>query len=260
MAKDPAFLFYPGDWQGGTMYMSHQVKGAYMDLMILQFNVGKFTLAQAEQVLSICFDVAWPMLKQKFVTDGEFFWNERLALEIEKRKKFTKSRRDNALGGKEGTKKSKASAEHMLQHMENENINEDEIKEERIEGIREEGEKLPVGIFPGPDEATIFELPMNQVEMAIQLIKVTKKVDVTEADIRQLFNIFKFQHFNGKKHYRNESATHAHFLQSLKYQSFQYGQRTTPAGSGRNAGATELAQSYAAGIGYKNGFNGSTNP
>lgn len=130
MAKDPAFLFYPGDWLSGTMYLTHEQKGAYMDLLILQFNCGKFTEAQAKQVLSICFEVAWPMLKQKFIKDGDFYYNARLESEIERRKNFTESRRNNASGTKKqkrlddnGSKKEEASAEHMLQHMEDENEN-----------------------------------------------------------------------------------------------------------------------------------------
>lgn len=122
MAKDPAFLFYPGDWQGGTMYLTHEQKGCYMDLLILQFNVGKFTVDQAKQVLSICFPVAWPMLVQKFKTDGTFFWNSRLQEEIEKRQNFTKSRRDNASQPRKPKKTPLAYAKHM----EDENINEDE--------------------------------------------------------------------------------------------------------------------------------------
>jgi len=126
MAKDPAFLFYPGDFLSGTMYMTFEQKGAYMVLLILQFNCHQFNEAQAKQVLSICFDVAWPMLKLKFKRDGEYFYNERLREEIDKRKKFTESRRTNAKGSK-STKKhedlKEASAEHMLQHMEDENIN-----------------------------------------------------------------------------------------------------------------------------------------
>jgi uncharacterized protein YdaU (DUF1376 family) len=116
MAKDPAFLFYPGDWLGGTLGMTLEQKGCYLELLILQFNTGKFTEAQAKQVLSICFTVAWPMLKQKFKTDGIFFWNDRLQVEIERRKNFSKSRRDNALH----PKNKKASAEHMHKHMETE--------------------------------------------------------------------------------------------------------------------------------------------
>lgn len=132
MAKDPAFLFYPGDWQGGTMYMTHEQKGCYMDLLILQFHVGKFSLAQAKQVLSICFDVAWPMLHQKFTSDGTLYWNSRLSEEIERRKNFTKSRRENA----KGTKSPKAYAKHKLKHMETEN------ETETISNYTEWGKKI----------------------------------------------------------------------------------------------------------------------
>ena len=43
MAKDPAFLFYPNDWLGGTIGMSFEEKGAYMELLIAQFNLGHMT-------------------------------------------------------------------------------------------------------------------------------------------------------------------------------------------------------------------------
>jgi uncharacterized protein YdaU (DUF1376 family) len=134
MAKDPAFLFYPGDWNLGTMHMNLLEKGAYIELLMLQFSRGKFTIAHAKHMLNGSFDLAWPTIKEKFQTDGEFFWNERLEFEKNKRAKFTKSRRDNALKEKEEIKPvikkrkkkstSLASAEHMHGHMENENENE----------------------------------------------------------------------------------------------------------------------------------------
>ena len=43
MAKDPAFLFYPNDWLGGTMGMTFEEKGAYMELLMMQFNRGHMT-------------------------------------------------------------------------------------------------------------------------------------------------------------------------------------------------------------------------
>lgn len=43
MAKDPAFLFYPNDWLGGTMGMTFEEKGAYLELLMLQFNRGHMT-------------------------------------------------------------------------------------------------------------------------------------------------------------------------------------------------------------------------
>ena len=120
MSKDPAFLFYPNDYLGGTMGMTFEQKGAYIDLLIFQFNNHQFTEAQAKQVLSICFASVWDVLKNKFIKDGEFYFNERLRSEIEKRKSFTESRRINALHPK---KHRKAYAKHMGNGNENENIN-----------------------------------------------------------------------------------------------------------------------------------------
>ena len=127
MAKDPAFLFYPNDYLGGTMGMTFEMKGAYIDLLIFQFNNNHFTEAQAQQVLSICFTRVWDMLKSKFKKEGEngqFYFNERLRIEIEKRKAFSESRKINAL---QRGKSKKAYAEHMGNENENENkdINKD---------------------------------------------------------------------------------------------------------------------------------------
>jgi uncharacterized protein YdaU (DUF1376 family) len=127
MAKDPAFLFYTGDFLGGTMGMTLEQKGCYLELLMFQFNNFHFTKSQAEQVLSICFASAWEVLKKKFKTEGEndeFFYNERLRFEIEKRKAYSESRRINALHPKKLKKKSKKDKKAYAQHIENENENE----------------------------------------------------------------------------------------------------------------------------------------
>jgi uncharacterized protein YdaU (DUF1376 family) len=128
MSKDPAFLFYPNDYLGGTMGMTFEMKGAYIDLLIFQFNNHQFTESQAKQVLSICFSSVWEVLKNKFKKDGEFYFNERLREEIDKRKAFSESRRINALHDKKPRKsKPKAYAKHMGN--ENENENKDKTKD-----------------------------------------------------------------------------------------------------------------------------------
>lgn len=120
--KDPAFLFYPNDWMGGTQWFTMEQKGCYLELLVLQFNTGKFTEAQAKQVLSICFDHAWETVKKKFTKEGEFYFNERLKYEIERRAKYAESRRNNGLKPKKtDTKKTEAYASSMLKHMGNEN-------------------------------------------------------------------------------------------------------------------------------------------
>lgn len=124
VAKDPAFLFYPGDWLGGTIHMTHLEKGCYIDLLMLQFNTGKFTEPHAKHMLNGSFSIVWETVSKKFKTDGVYFWNERLEEEKEKRSKFTESRRNNAFGEKKEVVYVEASAEHMHKRMEDENINE----------------------------------------------------------------------------------------------------------------------------------------
>jgi uncharacterized protein YdaU (DUF1376 family) len=142
MAKDPAFLFYPGDWLGGTMGMTFEEKGAYFELLIFQFNCGAFTEAQAKQVLGICSASVFTKVLQKFSKTGNLYFNKRLADEIEKRRSFSESRRNNAKS-KKSTKPKEKKSEAYAQHMEdenrneNENVNEDFIKKSKLEIFEE---------------------------------------------------------------------------------------------------------------------------
>lgn len=96
MAKDPAFLFYPGDWLGGTLGMSAQQKGCYIDLLILQFNHGHFTEQRALSVLREC-PGEWDEIKHKFIFANGKYYNERLEVEKNKRIAFSESRRSARL-------------------------------------------------------------------------------------------------------------------------------------------------------------------
>lgn len=124
MAKDPAFLFYPGDWLGGTIGMSFEEKGAYMELLMMQFTRGHMTSHMIGQTVG----QLWVKLQDKFVQDDKGLWyNRRLDEEKEKRKNYTGSRKNNLSGTNQHTKKDKVSVGHMTSHMENENVNEDSI-------------------------------------------------------------------------------------------------------------------------------------
>lgn len=116
MAKDPAFLFYPNDWIGGTMGMTFEEKGAYVELLMLQFNRGHMTKHMTERTVG----QLWVKIEDKFRMDKQgLYYNERLDIEKEKRKKFTESRRNNISGKNQHT----SILGHMTNHMENENIN-----------------------------------------------------------------------------------------------------------------------------------------
>lgn len=120
MAKDPAFLFYPGDWLGGTMGMSFEEKGAYLELLILQFNRGHMTKHMMGQTVGHLLDT----LLVKFEHDGQGkYFNARLEEEKIKRQNFVKSRKNNRKGVNQHTKPHLKTGGHMTKHMENENEN-----------------------------------------------------------------------------------------------------------------------------------------
>lgn len=124
MAKDPAFLFYPNDWLGGTLGMTFEEKGAYMELLMLQFNRGHMTSHMMGHMVGQNLD----KLLHKFTKDENgLYYNVRLDEEKEKRKTFTASRRNNITGTNQHTKnnhkKEGHKGGHMSSHMENENNN-----------------------------------------------------------------------------------------------------------------------------------------
>lgn len=99
MAKDPAFLFYPNDWSGGTMILNRHQKGCYLDLLIAQFNNGPLSLESIKTLLGQD-QAVWTVLSSKFKQDsaGNYF-NERLAAEVEKRRAFSEKQKINGMKG-----------------------------------------------------------------------------------------------------------------------------------------------------------------
>jgi hypothetical protein len=130
MAKDPAFLFYPGDYVSGTMGMTFEEKGAYMDLLMLQFNRGHMNTHMIQHTVGHL----WDQVKCKFIQDNEGLWyNVRLDVEKEKRKTFTESRRNN-IKPKNKPKVEPSYETHMQPHMDShmENVNIDINKDINI--------------------------------------------------------------------------------------------------------------------------------
>jgi uncharacterized protein YdaU (DUF1376 family) len=106
MAKDPAFLFYFRDFLVGTEFMSPEEVGHYIRILCHMADKGRLTLKHMQ---SIC-KAYGPAheLHNHFKTDeNELFYNERLESELEKRRNYTQSRRENA------SHAHKAYAQHM---------------------------------------------------------------------------------------------------------------------------------------------------
>ncbi len=103
MAKDPRFNFYPDNWAGGTKRMNFMQKGAYMELLMLNFycltdGLPGFTEQEAVSALAsaAAYTELWNFLKPKFKTEGEYFYSERLRKEFHKSKKSSEEQTTRA--------------------------------------------------------------------------------------------------------------------------------------------------------------------
>jgi len=149
--KDPAFLFYSSDFLTGTMLLNMEQKGKYITLLCLQHNKGKLT---EKDMLSICGSYDADVFA-KFTKDEEgYFFNERLSIEIQKRKAYSESRRNNRIK-KDVSNISKTYVSHMENENENinENINKDEIVIEDANKKKTTRKK-----FVKPDENDVYNL------------------------------------------------------------------------------------------------------
>ena len=120
--KDPAVLFYTGDFLIGVVDLTMEERGQYITLLCLQHQKGhlpkKIIIANIPNIS--------PDVLAKFEQDenGAFF-NTRMDVESEKRRKFVETRRKNgALGGR--TKKTDRLTDRFLLGLAKENLTENE--------------------------------------------------------------------------------------------------------------------------------------
>lgn len=137
MSKDPAFLFYPGDYLRDTQTLSENAQVAYDRIMCehmrnicisqrqLNFFIKRLNNDEKDEI---------NFLLKKI--DGGFCI-EWVAESIVQRRKYSESRRNNR-SGKTKKKQNNISKTHD-QHMENESVNEIEVKDVII--INNENEK-----------------------------------------------------------------------------------------------------------------------
>lgn len=130
MGKDPAFMFYSGDFLVGTMTMSFEDRGKYITILSYMHQNGRIS----EETIRLLVGSVSDMLRLKFSQDKDGNWfNNRLESEIEKRKNFVSSRQENGKKGgrppkikEKSNKKTYAKPKQNLP--EDDNINENIIK------------------------------------------------------------------------------------------------------------------------------------
>ena len=110
------------------MGMTFEEKGAYMELLMMQFNQGHMEAHMVGRMVG----QIWDKIRHKFIQDESGKWfNERLELEQKKRKEFTLSRKNNLSGKNQHSKKTKKRG-HTTPHMEDEDGNENRSKKGKL--------------------------------------------------------------------------------------------------------------------------------
>ena len=156
MSKDPAFLFYSSDFLTGTMFMDNEQVGKFIRLMCAQHQKGRLT---EKDMLKICVTHDEDIFS-KFAVDGAgLYYNERLEQEVEKRKAYSESRRNNRKKKEDMIDTSLS----YVQHMENENENENIIDNVVIDKPIEEKPKRFVKPTIEQLEAYMEERGMNNI-------------------------------------------------------------------------------------------------
>jgi uncharacterized protein YdaU (DUF1376 family) len=254
MAKDPAFLFYPNDYLGGTTGMTLEEKGAYMELLVMQFNKGGFTKEQAKKLLNGHFEHLWEVLSEKFVEiEGKFF-NERLEKEKNKRNAFVE--KQTSIGKKGGRpKKTQTKPKTNPNHNPNKTIfineNENDNKDNNL-GKSENPLKTEKNNFPFPTPEDVKNLPKPKINSTIEILKITAQVTLKEPDVLIMWDAFKHQNLTGKRYYLDEDAVESHFMNWIKKTDFKkiqnHGSFKTPKNS-KSAGTYELLSDIKSNIG-----------
>lgn len=185
MAKDPAFLFYPGDFTTGTQFLNDEQVGKYIRLLMAQHQLGHL---EEKHMIMICKTYDKDVFNKFDKDNNGLYYNKRLEDEIVKRKKYTESRSKN--------RSSKNNISNTYdKHMENRNKDIDIV-------IKEVGN----GIF--------FEIS-NKLEKSLPIEYVIKNHQVLiESSIMTLgFGKVKFEEF--KKEFNNKYPSGSVFKDSM---------------------------------------------
>lgn len=205
--KDPAFLFYSSDFLNGVSDLTMEERGQYITLLCLQHQKGE--LSDKTIRLSVG-SVSVDVLNKFSKNEAGNFYQKRLSDEIEKRKKFTESRRTNGSRGGRPPKDKKPSGFIMDNLMED--INENDSKEDLQEIKLNKN-----GFFLNqlPKEKLLSEMDIGKV---IQFIRIKTKTDIDEMFVSENWEAFKIDNFEKKEWKNNFEDVVSHFRNSLKIQ------------------------------------------
>ena len=130
MSKDPAILFYTGDFLNGCTDLTFEERGQYITLLCLQHQKGHLS----EKTIRLTVGSVSVDVLKKFIKDEESnYYNDRMDEEIKKRQHFLDTRYFN---GKKGGRPSKPNRKPNKEPTENLSENEDENEDTNNKGAK----------------------------------------------------------------------------------------------------------------------------
>lgn len=196
MARDPAFLFYPSDFLTGVTFLTDEEVGKYIRLLCLIHQHGRLD----EESISKAIGLVSVKLRSKFSIDENGLWyNNRLEEEIEKRAKFTESRRNNGLLGGRGKKKEKPIGLANGKATENLSINRNENRNKSIVNNNTNAK---------------FQKMLLESESVLGTVCFQLKISTTDAEI--LRNMFVEQMSSTDEYHNNYTDYSKHFVNWAK--------------------------------------------
>jgi len=90
--KDPAFLFYSSDFLTGTYFLNDTQVGKFIRLLCFHHQKGRLT---KDHMLKICLTYDKDIFDLFTQDENGLYFNERLESEVDRRKKYSESRRSN---------------------------------------------------------------------------------------------------------------------------------------------------------------------
>lgn len=146
-----------------------------------------------------------------FVNDKEKFWSEsvlgRLNIRKEKSEKAAKSANER-WNNKKGMR---THSERIEENKKRNAIKESKVNKNKVNESNFIKMPLPEH-FNG--------LPEIKVGASIELIRITANKNVTEKDVKDIWEVFKIQNLTGKKFYPDEDSVYSHFINWVKTQKF----------------------------------------
>lgn len=205
MGKDPAFLFYPGNWMKGTQLFSRSHKGAYMDLLMAQFSNGHLSLEDIGIILDSDYDTMWESkLKPKFMIDDKgLYYNEFLESVVEERNTYKRGRLDNLKGKKTSHKGNHKEEPHGDSLCSNKDKDKDLNKGEGKNAIENKDKNSEFDYF-WKQYHTITGLPKTDMQAALKKWNRLKPIEKNSA----VENIRKWYESLRDKNYCKKARTY----------------------------------------------------